>query len=358
MAASEEHRVMAVDAAGGKVRWSYTAGGRIDSPPTVSGGLAVFGCRDGWVYCLNAGNGKLVWRFRAAPVEEYILVDEQLESAWPVHGSVLILNGVVYCAAGWHSGLDGGVTLWALRAGSGQAVWKKRLEKLPGDYRRANGPVALLSSDGKFISMGQWSFDLKTGEKASPRQRPVMSFGASGFLDNKWFEFSNTKGQLDWRDRRGIRGQLLASGRERTCGVSVRFHRGFRNGMPLAGMGDFKLFGKKNSRDKGWTVTVPVRMQALVLAGGTVFVAGRLEPDLSEALKVKAPKQRAKLIAAMPDEKLIPRGSELWAISAANGKKLGALELDSLPVEDGLAAAGGKLYLSTRDGKLRCFGKR
>ena len=47
--------------------WQYTAGGRVDSPPSIAGNLAVFGCADGYVYCLRLDRGQLVWRFRAAP---------------------------------------------------------------------------------------------------------------------------------------------------------------------------------------------------------------------------------------------------------------------------------------------------
>ena len=52
------------------------------------------------------------------------------------------------------------------------------------------------------------------------------------------------------------------------------------------------------------------------------------------------------------------RGAELWALAAEDGSKLHSLKLKSPPVFDGLAAAGGRLYLSTKDGRLHCFGKR
>ena len=48
------------------------APGRVDSPPTLHQGRAIFGCRDGYVYCLTADDGKLVWRFRAAPIDQRI----------------------------------------------------------------------------------------------------------------------------------------------------------------------------------------------------------------------------------------------------------------------------------------------
>ena len=45
----------------------------------------------------------------------------------------------------------------------------------------------------------------------------------------------------------------------------------------------------------------------------------------------------------------------MWAVSAADGKKLAEQKLDSPPVFDGLIAAGGRLYLATTDGRVLCF---
>lgn len=50
-------------------------------------------------------------------------------------------------------------------------------------------------------------------------------------------------------------------------------------------------------------------------------------------------------------------GGLLWAASAADGKKLGEFKMDSRPVFDGIIAAGGRLYISTRDGRVACMGK-
>jgi hypothetical protein len=55
---------------------------------------------------------------------------EQLESAWPVHGSVLVHDGVVYCTAGRSLFLDGGIRFLKLDAMTGrllgEAVWDDR----------------------------------------------------------------------------------------------------------------------------------------------------------------------------------------------------------------------------------------
>jgi outer membrane protein assembly factor BamB len=73
VASTETHEVCALDAGSGKELWRFTAGGRVDSPPTVHEGRVLFGCADGWVYCLSANDGRLAWRFRAAPADVRIM---------------------------------------------------------------------------------------------------------------------------------------------------------------------------------------------------------------------------------------------------------------------------------------------
>ena len=46
---------------------------------------------------------------------------------------------------------------------------------------------------------------------------------------------------------------------------------------------------------------------------------------------------------------------QIFAFSASDGKQLAERKLASPPVWDGMAAAGGRLYLSTMDGKVVCF---
>jgi len=93
VAGVDEHTVYALDADSGKKIWEYTADSRVDSPATLYRGLAIFGSADGRVYCLDAAKGELVWRFDAAPGHRLITAFNQLESPWPVPGSVLIQDG-------------------------------------------------------------------------------------------------------------------------------------------------------------------------------------------------------------------------------------------------------------------------
>ena len=51
---SHDHNLYALDAATGKKRWSYKAGGLVGSSPTVSGNSVYVGSDDGRVYALRA----------------------------------------------------------------------------------------------------------------------------------------------------------------------------------------------------------------------------------------------------------------------------------------------------------------
>ncbi len=209
VASIDTHTVHAFDAASGEELWTFTAGGRVDSPPAIYGGRAIFGSADGHVYCLRASDGELVWRYLAAPADRRHMAMEQLESVWPVHGSVLVRDGVVHCVAGRTAFLDGGMRLCRIDAATGKLVSGTILDdRIPGTdqnlqnvMRGLNMAPALpdvLSCDDKFIYMRsqKFNFDGKRTEvvAASDATDQVGEgahlFCSTGFLDDSWFHRS------------------------------------------------------------------------------------------------------------------------------------------------------------------------
>ena len=126
VASTDTHTLFALDAGSGAVAWSYTCGGRIDSPPTICQGRVLFGSADGNVYCLAIKNGAEIWRFSCAPMDMRTVAYDQIESLWPVHGSVLVLNGVAYCFAGRSTWLDGGIYFYALDPLTGTVLHERQ----------------------------------------------------------------------------------------------------------------------------------------------------------------------------------------------------------------------------------------
>ena len=66
VADADGHRLCALDATSGREAWQFTTGTRIDSPPTIFRGRALFGGRDGYVYSVTTADGTLAWRVLAA----------------------------------------------------------------------------------------------------------------------------------------------------------------------------------------------------------------------------------------------------------------------------------------------------
>ena len=213
VAQKDRHTLNALGEQDGKPLWSYTIGARIDSPPTVHRGRVVFGGADGYVYCLTT-DGELVWRFRAAPLDRRVMAYEQLESLWPVHGSVLIHNDIVYCVAGRSNFLDGGLRILGLDLATGEKQFETVMDEtnpetgnnLQEKLQILQMPVGLpdiLSTDGRHVFMKSQKFDFagnrleigpNSGDfatQASKQRGPdAHLFAPMGFLDDTWFHRS------------------------------------------------------------------------------------------------------------------------------------------------------------------------
>ncbi|MBM3213126.1 LamG domain-containing protein, partial [Candidatus Poribacteria bacterium] len=107
-----------------------------------------------------------------------------------------------------------------------------------------------------------------------------------------------------------------------------------------------------------WKQDIPLQVRAMVLADKTLFIAGL--PDILDEEdaqnRLNDPDIQEKL-AEQRDALEGKNGALLWAVSTENGEKLAEYKLDSLPEWDGMAGAKGRLYFTTVDGKLMCFGK-
>jgi outer membrane protein assembly factor BamB len=119
---SVTNEITALDAASGKIAWSYSTEGPVRFAPTVSRGRVYAGSDDGYVYCLKADDGSLVWKYRPGPSDEKVLGNERMISLWPVRTSVLVDRGVVYCGAGVFP--YEGLYICALDADKGSVIWK------------------------------------------------------------------------------------------------------------------------------------------------------------------------------------------------------------------------------------------
>ena len=416
VAAVDEHTVHALDAGSGEKLWHFTAGGRVDSPPTYIQGSVLFGSADGHVYCLRAGDGELVWRFRAGDTDRRILSYEQIESLWPVHGSILVRGGIAHFVAGRSAFVDGGLRLVRLEAATGKVVSETPIdERNPKTGKNMqelvkwlNMPVArpdVLSCDGKRLYMRSQALDLDgkrlamgpevNGPQEGSRQggEGTHLFCPTGFLDDTWFHrtywlYARTWGS-GWcgyfiAGKHAPGGKILCVGDDRVY-VFGRQPQYYRWTTPL----EYRLFaarkewkaaprkpqpaekaaakGKEkrrtaqpspvtNEANYAWTTTVPILVRAMALADRTLFIAGPRDV-LDESGRGKLDPAREKLIVKQEAAYLGKAGAVLRAVAAADGRTLAESRLPSPPVFDGMAAANARLYIALMDGSVVCLGK-
>ena len=379
VASADAHTVHALDAGSGRTLWTYTAGARVDSSPTIHEGRVLFGCRDGWVYCLRASDGVLAWRFRAAPRQRRIVSFEQVESPWPVPGSVLVTGGVAYFAAGRSSFLDGGMYVYGLDPKTGKVLHQAHLDGPWPDVTRDVGrpydmegaKSDILTSDGSSLYLFYNAFDLKLNRRKTPppsasgqRKVPLHLMAMSGLADDTWHDrmfwvHGRQWPGRSWRTGTPGAGQILVFDESTTYALKAFAERGRMSLKFTPGRAGYTLRADSNDakppappkarRRTGphpqrprWLVKIPVRARGMVLADRTLFLAG--VPDV-------VPKDDP--YAAFDGRK----GALLWAVSTTDGSRLAEYKLDTPPVFDGLVAAGGRLYMTTRDGKVVCMGK-
>jgi hypothetical protein len=399
VSAIDAHRIVAIDTTTDKIRWEFLPGGPVDSAPTIHQGQVLFGCAYGWVYCLCLSDGELAWQFRAAPEARKTVALDQVESVWPVHGSILVQNGVAYASAGRSTWIDGGIHAYGLDPATGKVVsqsnvvsthptaedgrdsdiQQKHWTQNATDAKTFEAPDRsdafsmggatndILVGDGESVFMRHVRFDRKCVQQEKMGRH---LFSTSKLLDgaenhrSHWVlgtgDFSRTGIAYSWianRDggRGGNRlavpyGLMLTFDDEKVWGVR-------RGGRDIAG---YRLYARANrplgvdephkpdfgpiepkANPYAWINSISLRPRAIVRAGDTLIVGGT--PTGSGTTE---------LAAAFAGE----QGGLLHTFSTKDGAQQSEIKLDAPPVWDGMAVAGNQLYFTTIDGRIVCYG--
>ncbi len=347
----DHHAVSAIDARSGKTEWQFTAGARVDSPPTIVGQHALFGSRDGCLYSVRTSDGLLAWRRCLGRNPRQVVAQGQLEAASPVPGSVLVQDGIAYVPAGRSSYLDGGIDLYRIDPGTGGIESRNRIyspDPKTGKQPAQFGPAAMpgerwdiLSGDNDHVYLRDMVFDLH-GQHQETGAPHLLTL--TGFLDDAWVHRSywifgtkcSLSGGCSGRARNLIYGRLLVFDDATIYGYgrkTVHWSNAVEDGP-------YRMFAvAPDGKTFRWQKSVPIQVHALVMAGDTLFVAG--------------PRVSAQPVAGHvePDAETL-----LLAISAKDGKLLMQRSLGSRPVFDGLAAANRQLYIALKNGQIVCLG--
>ncbi|MBL8826987.1 MAG: PQQ-binding-like beta-propeller repeat protein [Planctomycetaceae bacterium] len=111
----------AYDVHTGRQLWEFRAGGPIRLAPAAENERVYVASDDGYLYCLQAADGRLNWKHRGGPSDRQVLGNERLISSWPARGGPVIADGTVYYAAGIWPFM--GIFLHALDAETGTIRW-------------------------------------------------------------------------------------------------------------------------------------------------------------------------------------------------------------------------------------------
>jgi hypothetical protein len=173
---------------------------------------------------------------------------------------------------------------------------------------------------------------------------------SGGYLDASWFN------RTFWQAGRVKTSGLMVLGDDVAYGVELYESRSretvFRPGanvyrlrcIPLKAPAGEQA-GGGGRRNQGpparWEQHLGTRVTAMVRAADTIFVAG--SPDVVDPADPHGAWEGR-------------QGGVLAAFAAADGRQLAERPLPAPPVWDGMAAAGGRLYISTSSGKILCLG--
>jgi len=332
--------VRALDAADGKPRWMAYTGSAVKFPPSIAEGRVLVGSGDGCIYAFEAVSGRLLWRFRAAPLERRIPVYGSLSSTWPVASGVLVENGVAYAAAGI-ANYDG-THVYALDAATGKIRWQNNTSGNTLGGQGAGVSVhghLLLHNDKLYLAGGNCvavaSYDIPSG-----RFQPVRAarFG---------------------RDRRGPRGKDLFLRRDGSVAVAGLFPFYCRPE-------DFHYIEQAELSCPSGTIDVSTRSVRFLRPGTgaqakpqQVWASRPFQENVAVAVA-----QNAVVLAGTDRRFGKPEGRPaetygIAALSLEDGKPLWRHPLPAGPVSWGVAISReGRALVALRDGRVVCFGPK
>ena len=387
VALPDDHQVVALDAATGKTRWRFIAGGAVDSPPSLYGGAAYFGSRDGWLYAVDSQTGDLMWKRRISPVDTRVQIYGQLENRFPVRGAVTVRGGRVYATAGLHGMM--GVMLCVADAKTGDVIEYRQLPR--GAYHND----VLVKDAGGSLFLGPLPLDLDAAAAllaAEQKKRRVHE--PFHRVNSRALGTAKTVGHLLPLDSELLNTAKTTSpiGEPQVAPIEQRrptflcYLHGQRalnwtwNERVQIGIRSRTLMGWKRPEDaraEGKTLLSDLTGPVVSLSRETVDA--HLQHELTVKRKSKdGPPQIEPLwqnqlgtvwLVALAGDRLILGGpmlesphtdplkakGKLWVVDAEKGTRLAEVDLPRTPIQDGIAIAAGRVFCCLSDGSIVCL---
>jgi outer membrane protein assembly factor BamB len=327
--------VAAVDVKTGREKWRAYTGGPVRFAPVAAEGRLYVASDDGHLYCLNPADGKVVWRKAMSPnVGRQILGNKRLISTWPVRGGPAYAHGRLYTAAGIWPFM--GVFIRAVDPKTGETLWCNsgsgaKLRGQPHGGQAFTGPAPqgylAVTGDRVLVPNGRAvaaCFDATTGAMRYFRYGATRSDGHSFIAAARQYYFSR-KTMFDvetGRRHRTVGGTPVISGDMLYSGNTA---------YDLSKAAPFKIEVKGKIRaglrmPKLWQ-TSDVRVGRMWIRSGD---------------KLYASVAKGLVALKLPADNQAPKACWKTEIEGEIGSVL---------------TGSGRLFVVTRDGAIRCYGK-
>jgi len=374
--------VRAYDTETGEQKWRFFTEGPVRFAPIACQGKLYVGSDDGYLYCLGAEDGTLLWKVRGAPADrpDYRhLGNNRLVSYWPVRGGPVLADGAVYFGAGIWPTL--GVFIVAVDAESGQKLWvndnsnyltQVRIDHntlheaglSPQGYLLVNGDKLLVPNGRSFPAR----FERETGK---------LLYYVQGYRNGDCrvstmgkYAFVGKAGVMNVEDGREVGNRWVEAGADApNVFVGSKFHLFEGPMFPYKMMPacDYRsvltpgiVYGMDRGRFYAYDLTHPQVSEYDKEHGGNPLKPWRWDLPLLWNAESRLAKGNP------PSGVMIKAGDRLYGHA---GKTLVSLDL---PTDGGepkngwqhqlgetpssMLAADGKLFVVTKEGSIHCFG--
>ena len=361
---SVDNKVICVDTETGEIRWQFLTDGSVRLTPTYAHDHVYFGADDGYVYCLTAADGQLVWKLRAGKSDDRLLARGRMISRWPIRTGVVVDGKVAYFGAGVLPHET--VYLYAVNSEDGSVLWRNDTISSEDAGRNPLSPQGyLLCSEQRLIVPSGRSlpaaFDKSDGHELYQRSHSWRTTaggvvgGTKAVLADGQIYASGPHHFLALDEQNGAVGFAWIDGRQLVIGADKAF---VADGKQITAIDRAKHAHATIERQK-------LRLQVKELAAKRRNMdaqqynteMGVLNKQIAELSEVgvlwKTDCSLDASLVAGQTAVLAGGQGQIVALDAATGRQIWDAKVDG--EVGGLALANERLFASTTTGKIYCF---
>jgi outer membrane protein assembly factor BamB len=353
---SADDKIYALDARTGLQRWAFFTEGPVRLAPFITDNKVYAASDDGYVYCLSADDGSLLWKYKGAEEDRMIPGNGRMISLWPIRTGLLVDDGILYFAAGLFP--NQGAYLFALTAEDGSVKWKQQVTISPQGYILASeqrlyvptgrtnpfifaradgeclkelpsegGTFALLTENVLVTGPGRREKELNASDVQT--RDKIATFGGLRMLVGGPTAYMQSENQLSAFDR----GSYLKLAREQSS---------------LARRKD-KITEQLKKMDKNTPEAKQLQEEIDTLKAQIDELSGKMKECYLWTVRCEYPYS----MVMAGDVLFVGGENKIAAIDSSTGKVIWEASVDGKAY--GLSVINGGLYASTDKGRIYCF---